>query len=85
MATVQTEYSSFEAKAHLSDILRQVEAGEQVTITRRGKPVAVIVSYSLAAREKYDLILERFREIRTRIQKQGKLDLKDLVNEGRKG
>ena len=29
-----------EAKTHLSDLLRRVEAGETVIITRRGKPVA---------------------------------------------
>lgn len=28
------------AKTHLSDLLRRVEAGETVTITRRGEPVA---------------------------------------------
>ena len=28
------------AKAHLSDLLRRVERGETVVITRRGKPVA---------------------------------------------
>jgi len=36
-------YSVAEAKAQLSEILRQVEAGEKVTITRRGRPVATIV------------------------------------------
>jgi antitoxin (DNA-binding transcriptional repressor) of toxin-antitoxin stability system len=29
-----------EAQAHLSELLDKVEAGEQVVITRRGKPVA---------------------------------------------
>lgn len=29
-----------EAKAHLSEILDRVESGEEVVITRRGKPVA---------------------------------------------
>ena len=29
-----------EAKTHLSDLRRRVEAGETVTITRRGEPVA---------------------------------------------
>lgn len=29
-----------EAKAHLSELLDRVEAGEQVVITRHGKPVA---------------------------------------------
>jgi prevent-host-death family protein len=35
-------YSVAEAKAHLSEILKQVEAGGEVTITRRGQPVATI-------------------------------------------
>jgi len=36
------EVSVAEAKAKLSEILKQVEGGENVTITRRGKPVAVL-------------------------------------------
>ncbi len=31
-----------EAKAHLSHLLDQVEAGEEVVITRRGQPIARI-------------------------------------------
>ena len=31
-----------EAKTHLSQLLDQVEAGEEVVITRRGRPVARI-------------------------------------------
>ena len=31
-----------EAKAHLSELLDKVEAGEQVVITRHGRPVANI-------------------------------------------
>lgn len=37
-----------EAKAHLSDILKQVEAGEEVVITRRGRPVARIAAMGKA-------------------------------------
>ena len=33
-----------EAKTHLSRLLKQVEAGEEVTIARNGKPVARLVS-----------------------------------------
>ena len=36
------EVSVAEAKAKLSELLKQVEAGENITITRRGKPVAVL-------------------------------------------
>ncbi|MFZ5835153.1 MAG: type II toxin-antitoxin system Phd/YefM family antitoxin [Pseudomonadota bacterium] len=28
------------AKAHLSELLKQVEAGQEVTITRHGRPIA---------------------------------------------
>ncbi len=35
-----SEVSVADAKAHLSELLNRVEAGETVTITRRGKAVA---------------------------------------------
>lgn len=35
--------SAAEAKAHLAEALRAVESGETVTITRYGRPVAVLV------------------------------------------
>ena len=37
-------YSIAEAKAQLSALIEQVERGEAVTLTKRGKPVARIVS-----------------------------------------
>jgi prevent-host-death family protein len=36
------EVGAFEAKTHLSELLAAVEAGESITITRRGKAVAVL-------------------------------------------
>ena len=35
-----------EAKTHLSRLLARVEAGEEVTIARNGKPVARLVRYT---------------------------------------
>lgn len=35
-------YSIYEAKAHFSEIIRQVREGETITVTYRGKPVAEI-------------------------------------------
>jgi prevent-host-death family protein len=35
-----------EAKTHLCRLLRRVEAGEEILITRRGAPVAHLVSYA---------------------------------------
>lgn len=34
---------AFEAKTHLSELLARVEAGERVTITKHGRPIARLV------------------------------------------
>jgi prevent-host-death family protein len=44
-----------EAKAHLSALLAEVEAGEEVVITRYGKPVARIIPEPAAAPAVFDL------------------------------
>ena len=43
-ANVSREYSIAQAKDHLTEAIRAAEAGEPVTLTRRGRPVAVILS-----------------------------------------
>jgi prevent-host-death family protein len=43
------EIGSFEAKTHLSELLAAVEAGETVTITRRGRAVALLTPVPAAA------------------------------------
>ena len=42
MATVNIH----EAKTHLSRLLERVEAGEQITIARAGKPVADLIPHA---------------------------------------
>jgi prevent-host-death family protein len=37
-------YSVAAARAHLPNILDQVEAGKEVQLTRRGRPIAVVLS-----------------------------------------
>jgi len=36
-----------EARVHFGELMRRTKAGETITITRRGKPVAVAMSYAL--------------------------------------
>jgi len=43
-APMAREYSIAHAKDHLTEAIRAAEAGEPVTLTRRGRPVAVILS-----------------------------------------
>jgi prevent-host-death family protein len=56
-------FSVAEAKAQLSAIIEMVEAGETVTITKRGKPVVKMVpANALPIKPKMDLEeLRRFR------------------------
>lgn len=61
-------YSIAEAKAHLSAIVEQVHRGESVTLTKRGKPVARIVSL-IEPPPKPRLDLERLRAFRATMPK----------------
>lgn len=45
------EVSIFEAKNHLSDLVRRAERGERVVLSRRGRPVAQLVAVPPATRE----------------------------------
>jgi prevent-host-death family protein len=42
-----TDVTLADAKAHLSELVNRVEAGEDVRITRRGKPVARLTPISV--------------------------------------
>lgn len=61
-------YSIAEAKAHLSALIEQVERGEAVTLTKRGKPIARIVSLVEPA-QKPKIDLERLRAFRATMPK----------------
>ena len=45
-----------EAKTHLSRLLAQVEAGEEVIIARRGRPVARLGSYEPRGKRQPDVL-----------------------------
>jgi prevent-host-death family protein len=53
---------AFEAKTHLSELLDKVENGEEITITRRGHPVAKLIP----AKPKHDVAaaMEAVRKLR---------------------
>ena len=71
----------YEAKTHLTALLERVEAGEQFTITKHGKPIARLVPISRADRKRRREIIERLKKF-----SEGQtLDtpLKQLINEGR--
>ena len=50
-----------EAKTHLSRLLARAEAGEEIVIARRGKPVARLVGCKQAGRRQSDILKGRVR------------------------
>ena len=48
------------AKTHLSRLLAHVEAGEEIVIARRGKPVARLVSYKPRGKRQPDVLKGEF-------------------------
>jgi prevent-host-death family protein len=75
---------AYEAKTHLSELLEKVEAGEEITITKHGAPVAklVPVKREVSAEQRFAAI-ERIQRLATRLSLGG-LKVKDLINEGRR-
>ena len=74
------EIGAFEAKNNLGALLSWVENGEEVLITRRGKPVARLVP--VIDRAKALDAVAGIREARRGLTL-GDLEIKDLVDEGR--
>lgn len=58
------EIQATEAKARLAELLRVVERGESVAITRHGKPVAHLVPAPSQDRANRERAIERFRQRR---------------------
>jgi prevent-host-death family protein len=77
------EVGSFEAKNKLSALLDQVEHGAEITITRRGKAVAILVPAGPGFdREKAKRAIAGLVKTGKRLSLRG-LKIKDLINEGR--
>lgn len=77
----------YEAKNRFSELIAAVEHGDQVTITRRGVPVARLVAEVALAtddeagqRQRVASALERLRRIRSGLALEG--DLKAIARDG---
>ena len=55
---------AFEAKTHLSSLLDRVAEGEEVVITKHGKPVARLVSAVPIDRERVNDAFEKLKLLR---------------------
>lgn len=79
MLTVGT----FEAKTHLSSLLVRVARGEEVLITKRGKPVARLVPAEQGTQAGVTRAIRELRNLRDGLRLKG-VDWKELRDEGRR-
>ncbi|HXP71185.1 MAG TPA: type II toxin-antitoxin system prevent-host-death family antitoxin [Candidatus Dormibacteraeota bacterium] len=71
----------FEAKQKLSELVERASSGEKIGITRRGKLAAFIVSARPDATPQD--IFDDIERIRKRARRTKKLNVKNLIEEGR--
>jgi prevent-host-death family protein len=78
---------SYEAKTHLPQLLRQVETGETITITKRGKPIAVLSPAREQPIRDIKAVIAEFRAFsKKQARAQGPLsarEIKEMIEEGR--
>lgn len=79
MATV----SSYEAKTHLPGLLRRVMAGEAITITRHGAPVAMLVPVSGQPRPDLQAVIQAMQDFR-KGRKLAGLSVREMIEAGRR-
>lgn len=79
------QVSVAEAKNHLSELLARVDAGEEIAVTRYGKPVARLVAAKQNARPKAQRakvrrVFQQLRALRRGVRLEG--DLKAAARRG---
>ena len=75
---------AFEAKNRLSELLAAVENGEEVTITKHGRPVARLVPFTAYDQARVAAAIVELRQLRDKVRLGTSETVKDLINEGRR-
>lgn len=83
---VMVTVRSYEAKTHLPQLLARVaRGGERITITKRGKPVALLVPPTPQAERDVKKVVKEMLAYRDRQKRTlGGLSARNLIEEGRR-
>jgi prevent-host-death family protein len=73
----------YDAKAHFSELVERAESGRSTVITKRGRVVAKIVPAS-APRWDRRAVLDEAEAFRRSLKVKGSIDIRRLVEEGRR-
>jgi prevent-host-death family protein len=76
------EVGVFEAKAHFSTLIAQVERGNEITITRQGAPVARLVPADEARPHNPQEAAAKLRQLRRGIRL-GRVTLREFMQKSR--
>jgi prevent-host-death family protein len=75
---------AYQAKTHLAELLDRVERGERITITRHGRPVAVLVPPAGIPDVTVDEAIDALRSFRSTHSLGPGVTIRDLIEEGRR-
>lgn len=78
-----TNIGAYEAKAHLSEILKKVSKGERYLVTKHGTAIAQILPANTSSKIAVEEAIKQIKEIRKN-NKLGGLSIRELREEGRK-
>jgi prevent-host-death family protein len=76
-----TEIGAYQAKTHLPALLERVARGEQIVITKHGRPIARLVPVGNTDVERRREAIARIKELRKGLTLG--VPVKELINEGR--
>ena len=73
---------AFEAKTHLPQLLRRVQAGERFVITRHNRPIAELIPFQPRDTAKVQAAIEDLKAFQAS-RSLGGLSVRDMIDEGR--
>lgn len=74
---------AYEAKTHLTQLLKRVAKGEKITITKHGVPVATLQPADSLKRTPVRDIVDQLKRFRSGHRLEG-LSVRDMIEEGRR-
>ena len=78
-----TTVGAYEAKTHLPELLKRVENGERITITRHGHAVAELVPAGAASGRDVRAVVGEIKAFRKGHSLGADLTIRQLIDEGR--
>lgn len=74
---------AYEAKTHLTELLKRVAKGERITITKHGVPVATLQPVNSAKKQPLREIIDQIKRFRSGHRLNG-LSIREMIEEGRR-